>query len=590
MNKGVLLPVLIQDPVVAGETKARSIVHPVIVKDPAGFTEGPACRRVAVVDLDFNAGKLRPPAKFDPRGSPYRGIAAYRVLIPTKKGAGMMAWARGSGKGVDVAELGRIPLDDPFMKVSVFGTVLRTIGLVQDPGVLGREIEWAFPGKQLLVVPRAGEMDNAFYHRGSRSLQFYYGSTTRGTTVYSGFSQDIVAHETAHAIIDGIAPDLYDSISPESLAIHEGLADLTAALLSMRNRELTHKPGKAINTKEFQESSRFSRIAEEFGRWRGHGDALRDVCNTKTLTPNAPDDRRVDSSSPHSTSEVLSGLLFSVFCNRFAAARLDPAVKHKIKREGPAQPEGLRYRIAYASNRTLGLAYRGLDWLPPGDASFADLVGAMLAADREFFPDSPRVREVLSKEARLRGIRVTKTNELLQQVEVPLNAAARRRFVEPHRETLGIPAGARVNVTVRRIHIYAPPIIPLHAGESFDLTPNMKRWTSETTENYLIKVAWWQREPNDLAGWGTHRRYRTGATIVAEKSGRVRTVLQNANTPMTTASRSNFLRLMLKGERAITEIGPDGVALQQGLRASLENDTLSITGAMQALHVVGDLE
>jgi len=592
MNKGVLLPVLIQDPVVAGETKARSIVHPVIVKDPAGFTEGPACRRVAVVDLDFNAGKLRPPAKFSPRGSPYRDIATYQVAIPTKKGAGMQAWARGSDKGVDVAELGRIPPDDPFMKVSVFGTVLRTLALVQDPAVLGREIEWAFPGKQLLVVPRAGEMDNAFYHRDSRSLQFYYGSSSQGTTVYSGLSQDIVAHETAHAIIDGIAPDLYDSISPESLAIHEGLADLTAALLSMRNRELTHKPGKGItNTKEFQESSRFSRIAEEFGRWRGHGDALRDVCNTKTMDPNADYDSRVDSSSPHSTSEVLSGLLFAVFCTRFAAAARDPAVKRKITREdAAAQPEGLRYRIAYACNRTLGLAYRGLDWLPPGDASFADLVGAMLAADREFFPGKARIREILCKEARRRGIPVTKTVELLRQVEVPLNAAARRRFVEQHREALAIPAGARVNVTVRRIHVYAPPIVPMSNSELFDLTPNMKRWTSETTENYLIKLAWWQREPNDLVGWGTHRRYRTGATIIAEKSGRVRTVLQNTNTPIATTSRTNFLKLMLKGERSTPEIGPDGAELQRGLRASLENDTLSITGAMQALHVVGDQE
>ena len=155
---------------------------------------------------------------------------------------------------------------------------------------------------------------------------------------------------------------------------------------------------------------------------------------------------------------------------------------------------------------------------------------------------------------------------------------------------LGIPADARVNVTVRGFHIYAPPIIPLSTSESFDLTPNMKRWTSEKTENYLIKLAWWQREPNDLAGWGAHRRYRTGATIVSEKSGRVRTVLQNANTPMTTTSRTNFLKLMLQGERSTPEIGPDGIALQRGLRASLVNDTLSITGAMQALHVVGDQE
>jgi hypothetical protein len=590
VKRGVLLPVLIQDPFVAGQTEARSIVHPVIVKDRAGFTEGPACRRVAVVDLDFHAGRLRGPARFDPRGSPYRDIAAYRVAIPTKRGTGTMPWARGYGKGADIDRLGLVALHDPFMKVSVFGTVLRTIGLVQDPAVLGREVAWAFPGPQLLVVPRAAEMDNAFYHRDSRSLQFYYGSSARGPTVYSGLSQDIVAHETAHAIIDGIAPDLYDAISPESLAIHEGLADLTAALLSMRNRELTHKPGRAIDMAEFQQSSRFSRIAEEFGRWRGHGDALRDICNTKSLDSAAALDRRVDLSSPHSTSEVLSGLLFAVFRTLFARAPRDPAVERKVKQEGSATFEGLRYRIAYASNRTLGLAYRGLDWLPPGDASFGDLVTAMLAAEREFFPDDARVREALGREAGLRGIAAAGAEGVVAQVDVPSSAAARRAFVERHREALGIPAEARATVSVRNTHVYPPPLIPRSTGESFDLAPDMARWISKGTEHVLIKLAWWQREANDLMGWGAHRRYRAGATIVAEKSGRVRVVLRNASTLRAAASRSAFLARMLAGERVTPPVGPDGAPLQRGLRASLDGDTLFISGAMQALHVVGDVD
>jgi hypothetical protein len=59
-KKGVLLPVLIQDPAVVGETETGNIVHPVIVRD-SSFTEGPACRRIAVVDLDFSSGKLRRP-------------------------------------------------------------------------------------------------------------------------------------------------------------------------------------------------------------------------------------------------------------------------------------------------------------------------------------------------------------------------------------------------------------------------------------------------------------------------------------------------------------------------------------------------
>jgi hypothetical protein len=282
----------------------------------------------------------------------------------------------------------------------------------------------------------------------------------------------------------------------------------------------------------------------------------------------------------------LSGLLFAVFSAAFKAAARDPAVKRKTK--DSFGYIGLARQLAYACNRTLGLAYRGLDWLPPGDASIADFVAAMLAADLHFFPNDQRACKVLAKEARLRKIPLAQPVEFVKRVRIPRNAAERRTFVDRYRKAFGIPATARVTVTVRKTHIYAPPL-RFVGHERFDLTPDMSRRTSAKTEHRLIKLAWWQREENDLNGWGTHRRFRTGATIVTDKSGRVRAFLQHQHTAMATASRSGFLRLMLTGERT-PQIGPDGVPLQRGLRASLKNNTLSITGAMQALHVVGDLE
>jgi hypothetical protein len=585
-KQAVLLVILIQDPTVAGETEVTRILHHLIVKDPAGFTEGPACRRVAVVDLDFHTGKLRAPTGFSPRPTYHPDFTAYDVVLPMKQGTLKLEWMDGFRRGGYVTELGSIAPDDHFMKESLFGSVLRTIVIVQGAAILGREIEWAFPGKQLLVVPRAAEMDNAFYHRDSHSLQFYYGAKKDGTTVYSALSQDIIVHETAHAIIDGIAPDLYDAISPESLAIHEGVADLTAAMVSMRNRDLTGKRGQPINTKEYQASSRFSRIAEEFGRWLGHGNSLRDICNTKSLDPRAAEDCRIDSTSPHSTSQVVSGLLFNVFSAVFEAATRNSALK--LKKKEQLEYVGLARQLDYACSRTLGLAYRGLDWLPPGDATIGDFVAAMLAADLHFFPNDLRTRKVLAKEARLRKIPLGQPVEFVKRVRIPGNGTERLKFVDRYRKAFGIPATARVKVTVRTIHIYEPPLrIPRH--ERFDLTPDMSRRTSAKTEHRLIKLAWWQLEENDLHGWGTHRRYRTGATIVTDKSGRVIAVLQQRHTATTTSSRSGFLRLMLTGERT-PQIGPDGIPLQRGLRTSVKNNTLSITGTMQALHVVGDFE
>jgi len=251
----------------------------------------------------------------------------------------------------------------------------------------------------------------------------------------------------------------------------------------------------------------------------------------------------------------------------------------------------MRYRIAYASDRTLGLAFRGLDWLPPGDASFADFVLAMLAADQEFFPRDARVRTQLRKEATSRGIPFSDAApRFVSRVEVPLNAAAERAFLAQHREDLQIPPDAEVIVTVRRTHIYKPPLIPRTTSESFELTPDMKRWVSPDTENYLIKLGWAQRETNDVEGWGTTRSYRTGSTIIATPAGRVRAVLYNRNAARASRSRSRFLRRVLTGERLAPMIGPDGIPLERGLRAELRDGTLSITGAMQALHVAADIE
>ena len=571
---GVLLPVLIQDPAVAGETRARSIVHPVFVKDPAGFVEGPACRRVAVVDLDFITGKLRRPLPFEPTITMWKGFTHYRVALPRSRGKVLQPWGRSKKRGVDLSQLA-VSNNDALLKVSAFGTVLRTLVLIQNPAVLGREIAWAFPGKQLLVVPQAGELDNAFYHRDSRSLQFYYGKSSAGT-VWSGLSQDIVAHEAAHAIVDGIAPDLYDAVSPESLAIHEGLADLTAVMLSMRNRELAHSRDYEIDESEVQGSSRFSQIAEEFGRWRGHGNALRDIYNTATM-------RAVDDSSPHAMSQVLSGLMFEVFSALYAEALTDPAAKRKVRAiEASAGPEALRYRVAYATDRTLGICFRGLDWLPPGDASFADLLAAMLIADELYVPDRARARRALRKHAARRGIAIPDSIDLGENVLVPATAAAKRALGESYRSVLEIPDEARVTVTVRRTNIYRPPLLPRSNTEVFDLKPDMSRF--EETPHHVIKIAWWQREANDLGPrWGRQRRYRTGATIVVDPDGKIVAALRNGHGATAAGPRSRFLRRMIAASPG--SVGPDGKPLLGGLRATLDGDMLSISGALQALHV-----
>ena len=95
---------------------------------------------------------------------------------------------------------------------------------------------------------------NAYYSRTQQALVFGNflpqggGSSSRGAgqgskggtqggqggRVYTCRSLDIVAHETGHAILDGLKPAWMSSTrSPQTGALHEAFGDLTAIFLSL---------------------------------------------------------------------------------------------------------------------------------------------------------------------------------------------------------------------------------------------------------------------------------------------------------------------------------------------------------------------
>ena len=54
------------------------------------------------------------------------------------------------------------------------------------------------------------------------------GRNLPGQLVFTCLSQDIIAHEVTHAVIDGIRTYFTESTNPDVLAFHEGFADLCA--------------------------------------------------------------------------------------------------------------------------------------------------------------------------------------------------------------------------------------------------------------------------------------------------------------------------------------------------------------------------
>ena len=54
------------------------------------------------------------------------------------------------------------------------------------------------------------------------------GRNTPGTTVFSCLSHDIIAHETTHALLDGVHPRFNEPVNEDVLAFHEAFADIVA--------------------------------------------------------------------------------------------------------------------------------------------------------------------------------------------------------------------------------------------------------------------------------------------------------------------------------------------------------------------------
>src|SRR4029079_5353961 len=120
-------------------------------------------------------------------------------------------------------------LNEPhFHQQNVYAIVMKTLARFEF--ALGRRLSWGFPGHQINVAPHAFADANAFYSKRDQALVFGYFVGLSGEIVYSCLSHDVVAHETTHALLDGLRNRYTDPSSPEQAGFHEGFADVVALL------------------------------------------------------------------------------------------------------------------------------------------------------------------------------------------------------------------------------------------------------------------------------------------------------------------------------------------------------------------------
>lgn len=357
------LTIVAQDPSV----KAGGKILTTEVQVPAEeLAPGPRGYRVNVIDYDVAADVLYRPA----------------VLPPIPDGT---------------AEPSPVPdrplLEDPaFHAQNVYAIVMRILARFEF--ALGRRVAWGCEGHQLHIAPHAFAEPNAFYSRDQRGLYFGYFRGASGEMVYTCLSHDVIAHETTHAILDGLRSRYLEPSSPDQAAFHEGFSDVVAllsifslpdvvAFLLDGNNADGLIASKHLTRKALQES--LLGLADQMGAELSgiRGEALRSSLRLKPDLAYAQDPAFQE---PHRRGELLVAAMLNAFLDIWLA---------RLKRVGFIEPRRRDRRLvveegARVADHLLTMAIRAIDYCPPTDLTFADYLSALLTIDREVVPDDSR--------------------------------------------------------------------------------------------------------------------------------------------------------------------------------------------------------
>jgi hypothetical protein len=103
---------------------------------------------------------------------------------------------------------------------------------------------------------------------------------------------------------------------------------------------------------------------------------------------------QVNSVEPHELSTVLSSALYEVLIKVFEAHRARLAEEEGGQYDDPQFSKSGK-ALALSAQQLARMMFRALDYLPPGEITFADYGRAILAADKAAYPTAGRYREML---------------------------------------------------------------------------------------------------------------------------------------------------------------------------------------------------
>ena len=359
---------------------------------------GPRGYRVQVVDYDASASRLYKPLDPAKMGTVADPRDPFLVDSGTKNGGG-------SGSASAKPFNARL-LDDPqFHAQNVYAIVMRT--LMHFERALGRRVSWSFGGHQLKVAPHAFAEANAFYSKRDEALLFGYFAAPQGGTIFTCLSHDIIAHETTHALLDGLRPRYMEPSSPDQAAFHEGFADVVALLSVFSIPEVVSfavhaalaaqgepppagtapeplMPLADLTINALREGILLG-LGEQFGEALSgvRGASLR---RSVKITPSPTRLAEPEFREPHRRGEILVAAMLQTFLQAYHA-RLSTLGRDSRNRLPAVRVIEEGSEIA---ERMLTMAIRALDYLPPTDIVFGDFVSALVTSDLEIRPDDSR--------------------------------------------------------------------------------------------------------------------------------------------------------------------------------------------------------
>jgi hypothetical protein len=312
--------------------------------------------------------------------------------------------------------------------------------------------------QRLRLFPHALREQNAYYSPQKRAILFGYfpagdgdpGAEYPGGLVFTCLAHDIIAHETTHAILDGMHVHFIEPTNPDVFAFHEAFADIVALFQRFTYQELLRDQiAKARG--HLDAGTLMTRLALQFGQATGRHQALRDALGYVVRQARSQgaaewrdlrDEREPDGveeppvtiadaarvfddatrllwkrfqanpwllaevEEPHARGSFLVAAVFDAYLriyeDRVADLRRIATGGTGVLPDGDLHPDlvnRMANEAAKSARHVLRMCIRAMDYVPPTDITFGEFLRALITADSDLVPDDDRRYRVAFIEA-----------------------------------------------------------------------------------------------------------------------------------------------------------------------------------------------